>query len=480
MLKSNFVYLLAAVAVVIGLCLYNPFILYFQNDDLVHIPLSRDCVLLQHNSFRPVCDIFMMLDYRVWGKEAWGYHFTNLLLHIANTIFVYRLTILVAKKYNISNNISIPALLTSVLFFIYANHSEAVFWILGRSGMLGMLFFLPACICYLKRENNIFFSASVVFSLLAWLSYESSFILIIVFTAISIIDVRKEISSVKKESKFLLFSFFAFIMYMVSRYYFTGELLGSYEAGALQNNQFILLAENFVKLLIRSVTPYALDSKILLLHFALISIVLVYTILKQEKQLKNTILVLGFLWLISLLPYISLGIDTKGTESERFLYLPSFFICFIIVLLISNTSNRLLKSIAFFVLFGIELFILFENSKRYHYAGNVVKTTISEINKLKNKNNLLIESLPEEDGGALIFRTGFPEGVNWLKNKNTVDSLMVVSRHHTDYPVSKSFIVQRSNDVSLITNLFLKNNVSANDVVFRYTDSSLQVISINK
>ena len=61
MLKQNhLVYLILLAAGITALFLYNPLLLYFQNDDTIHIPLSRDGVLLQHNTFRPVCDISIM------------------------------------------------------------------------------------------------------------------------------------------------------------------------------------------------------------------------------------------------------------------------------------------------------------------------------------------------------------------------------------------------------------------------------------
>src|SRR5262245_14700523 len=80
--NKKFYILLSLLIATLALYCYNPFAFYFQNDDFIHIPLSQKGVLLQHNTFRPVCDISIMLDYWLWGKSAWGYHLTNLLLHI--------------------------------------------------------------------------------------------------------------------------------------------------------------------------------------------------------------------------------------------------------------------------------------------------------------------------------------------------------------------------------------------------------------
>src|SRR5215470_6071039 len=85
--------------VMAAFCCYNPFLLYFQNDDFVHIPLSAQGVLLQHNTFRPVCDLSVMMDYGIWGKRAWGYHLTNLMLHVIACIILFYFSKLMLKKY---------------------------------------------------------------------------------------------------------------------------------------------------------------------------------------------------------------------------------------------------------------------------------------------------------------------------------------------------------------------------------------------
>src|SRR3954462_8735150 len=111
--------------VIVGLALYcyNPFALYFENDDFIHIPLSQHGVLLQRNTFRPVCDISIMLDYWLWGKNAGGYHFTNLLLHILSCTILFFFLRFILKKYFCWQETTFICWLTSVLFFIYAMHS---------------------------------------------------------------------------------------------------------------------------------------------------------------------------------------------------------------------------------------------------------------------------------------------------------------------------------------------------------------------
>ena len=148
--QRKIILICSAVVVAIAFYCYNPFALYFQNDDFIHIPLSANGELLQRNTFRPVCDLSIMLDYYLWGKNAYGYHLTNLILHIICTILVFLLSRDFYNKYAHAKGVRF-AFITSLIFLLYPMHSEAVFWILGRSAILGCIFFLLSIISFLKR-----------------------------------------------------------------------------------------------------------------------------------------------------------------------------------------------------------------------------------------------------------------------------------------------------------------------------------------
>ena len=149
-----------------------------------------------------------MIDYKSWSKNAWGYHLTNLLLHTANSILTFIACENIFKKYKLCGDINLKATAIAVLFWIYMNHAEAVFWILGRSAMLGMLFFLCACLAYLQRKSTLNFALSMLFSILAWLSYESAWIIPFVFLLISYMDTGNGISKWRREKNYLLLIMF--------------------------------------------------------------------------------------------------------------------------------------------------------------------------------------------------------------------------------------------------------------------------------
>lgn len=472
--QKHFIYLVLIAAAIVALFLFNPLLLYFQNDDMVHIPLSRDGVLFQHNSFRPICDISMMIDYKLYGKHAWGYHLTNLIIHTINSILVFVAMKLFIKKYLSVIEVNLIAFTTAVLFWIYMNHSEAVFWILGRSAMLGMLFFLSAVVFYFYRKAGSNFLFSIIFCLLAWLSYESTLILPAVFFIISFSDVKSKKSSWKNEWKFIVTVLFAFIIYCCCRFYFMGTAANYYNSGNGNNISVSFIIGSFFRLMIRSWLPPS-QNKIFLI-IAVIVLILIATVLTkiQNKKNRDTIVALIIVWCISLLPYLALSMDTKGVESERFLYLPSLFICMIISIFFIQMKSWMQISFAVIICL-INLVVLSYHAAQYRFAGRVVATTINAINSLKAKKILYADNIPQENFGALIFRSGFIEGINWLKNNGTIDSVVVLSQSHNDLHLQKKYKVLFSTNTLLI-NDSIKARFTSNDLYFLYTDSALTII----
>ncbi len=93
--------------------------------------------------YRPVLTVSFIVDYHFWGTNPFGYHYTNLILHIVNGILVYLFAFLLFKKRSI-------ALFTSLFFVTHPVQSEAVAWISGRNDLLLTLFALIGFIAHLR------------------------------------------------------------------------------------------------------------------------------------------------------------------------------------------------------------------------------------------------------------------------------------------------------------------------------------------
>lgn len=88
-------------------------------------------------AYRPVLSATFFIDMKLWGGEPWGFHFTNLLLHVLNTLLVF----FVLSGFFISGR---AAFVAAILFSVHPVQSEAVAAIGYRGDLLVTFFSLVA------------------------------------------------------------------------------------------------------------------------------------------------------------------------------------------------------------------------------------------------------------------------------------------------------------------------------------------------
>lgn len=154
-----FLFLMAAVAALFGALLYvnalhNPFI-YDDYRLIVENPALRDPSnlrgLVLRDVTRPVVVLSYALDTAVWGSTPFGYHLTNVLLHVANVLLVFRLSLLAGEDRRRQQDQlagtmaspSVAAFAAALLFAVHPMMTEAVGYITGRGELAyGYLFLL--------------------------------------------------------------------------------------------------------------------------------------------------------------------------------------------------------------------------------------------------------------------------------------------------------------------------------------------------
>lgn len=456
--KKVFLFIVAVLAVIAGVYVYRPQGLYFLADDFIHIPESSNNIWAQRNSLRPVGNISLHIDFLFSNTSALGYHVTNLLLHVVNAFSVLLLTRLLAKKYD-TGNASNPILpsITAVVFFVYPFHSETVFWIIGRSGSLGALFFLPALVLYVQKEQHIaYFIASVLCFVLALLSYESSWVFPFFAMLLAYTDSRKNTATIQKQVVYAAVIWLVFILFLVFRFTVTGQVLNQYDTGSILNFNIKNLVANFCRLFARTLLPPFAKTQNLLLCFIVVSLLLMAIVFKffRHRQPKRLFVLVSIFWLLSYLPYVSLGIDTHGVEGERYLYLPSVFFCFWLLYVLNGIIGK--AWLIFIVTVWLCVNVLFLQQSRSYYtkAGLVTSTTLNEVNKLSNKQNIFIENMPQYNKGAVVFRLGFEEAVQWL-HPSFKQAIFIVSKDDSDEKIkeyhSPVFYPIHKTDTAIIT-----------------------------
>ncbi len=119
-------------------------------------------------NYHPLAMLSLSIDYQIGGENtkgeihAWIYHFTNILLHILNSLLVFWFVFLLVKRFDI-------AFLAGLMFGINALHVESVAWVSERKDVLYALFFIASLISYLyyidKKQAKYYIYSFLLFIL---------------------------------------------------------------------------------------------------------------------------------------------------------------------------------------------------------------------------------------------------------------------------------------------------------------------------
>ena len=103
--------------------------------------------------YQPLSWVTFGLDYLRWGMDAFGYHLTNILLHSANAVLFYFVSLrLLAIAAPISSAVvlKLAAGFSALFFAIHPLRVESVAWATERRDVLSGFFLLLTVLSYLK------------------------------------------------------------------------------------------------------------------------------------------------------------------------------------------------------------------------------------------------------------------------------------------------------------------------------------------
>lgn len=135
------------------------------------------------NFYRPLTTLFFAFDYQIWRLKPFGYHLSNVALHILNGILIFFLLRRIFGNY-------LLGIFCVTLFLVHPINSEAVNYVSNRSDLLMLFFFLTAFYSYLLyREKGrwFFLLGALVLYILSILSKEMGLILLFFLLAYELI-----------------------------------------------------------------------------------------------------------------------------------------------------------------------------------------------------------------------------------------------------------------------------------------------------
>lgn len=114
-------------------------------------------------AWRPLKRVSLAIDYQLFGLDARGFHFTNVVWHVLATLALVRL----ARALGAGRGVAVIA---GILFAIHPCHVESVAVITHRKEMMGALFFFLAFEAHVRRDSSwrtialvyLWFAASIL------------------------------------------------------------------------------------------------------------------------------------------------------------------------------------------------------------------------------------------------------------------------------------------------------------------------------
>ncbi len=408
--------------------------------------------------YRPLTSTLYTVDYALWGLDPYGFHLTNVLIHVISCLLL--LSVLLKLFGNYENGLP-AALIGALIFAVHPIHTEAVSWISGRTDSLVTLFFFASFLFYIRyageEKGKAALWLSLLFYVLGLLSKEMIVTMPVILLLYDFVFRKKDFGYFKKN--FLAYSLFAAVTvaFMALRYlllkdipdrttylYFYGK------DGATAFFTMLKTVPVYLKLLIYPVnllyhyngtipdSSSLADVKVIGASvFILVLIGLSVYFFRRQSVYSFAIL----FFFVSLLPVMNI-VPTMNFMAERFLYLTSFALSVLISFVTVTYVNR--KNIRFVVPLFLAIAFIFA-----YFTYN--------RNEDWKDNDTLYSKADGIDGSVLLVNAG-----NIYANKKNFDE--AEKRYRRAIEIRDNSVLAHHN-LGLI--FLLKNKIDSAEIKFK-------------
>lgn len=303
------------------------------------------------NYYRPLTTLTYFTDYAVWGENPFGFHLTNVLLHLTTVLLVY----IVGRRIGLGPE---GAFASASLFAVHPIHTESVAWISGRTDVLAAALTLAA-FALVRIENarwpKLFLAAGTLLYFLALLAKEVAILLPATVAVHGLWLGRRDERARRRFTATLACLVGASVAYLILRIVLLDMRLWlprPSSAPVLAFNLPVIVGWYLLKL----VWPLPLSAHVplKLLPFERWPVVLAAVgalvgaaILVRLAGRRNPLGNFSAAWtLLFLLPVLNAGSFTDVLVAERFLYLPSVGFCWLVGTLYELLPRRAFSGIS--------------------------------------------------------------------------------------------------------------------------------------
>jgi protein O-mannosyl-transferase len=273
-------------------------------------------------NWHPLTWLSLMLDYQVFGLNPLGFHLTNLLFHVVNTLLLFLILYRITKRFW-------SCAFVAALFAIHPLHVESVAWIAERKDVLSAFFWMltmGAYSYYVERPKVRRYFCVLVFFILGLMAKPMLVTLPFVLLLLDYWPLQRFRKIWEKAPLFALVIISSIVTYLAQQ---KGSALSSMEAlplGVRIGNAFISYSTYIWKAILPSrLAVFYPQTGVLVSWQVWISAALIIgiTIAVIRKAKKAPYLVTGWAWYLgALVPVI--GIVQVGSQSmaDRYTYIP--------------------------------------------------------------------------------------------------------------------------------------------------------------
>jgi tetratricopeptide (TPR) repeat protein len=324
------------------------------------------------DTYRPLFLFALALNYQLWGLNPVGFHITNILFHIANSILIFFLLRRVVQK-----EVLVPFIGASI-FAVHPVNTESVSWISGLTDPLATFFLLLSFFSYLKYKQggrDGFFALSTVLYFCALMSKEAVLLFPMAVAAYDYIE--------EKRIYFRRLAVYGLsaVLFLTAMILALGETSksGTIEISSAGFMRLLEYTAGYIKLLF---FPWPLEYYLttpeknviglpgIVFSMCALSLMVFYS-------LKNRTSMFALFWMVAaILPPLSLALSSTAHYAVRYLYVPAIGFSIIIASAMARTAHRKATVIAACVLITVFGVLTFRASLQWKDDNTFYSMTI--------------------------------------------------------------------------------------------------------
>jgi hypothetical protein len=433
--------------------------------------------------YRPVSELSYGIDYIIWGKDPMGYHFTDLLLHAANSILVFLGACILFNDYKKG---SLAAWVSSILFLLSPVNLSVITTMERRQDMLMALFFCLSLVTFAKVEHTEknragWYLLSLLFGFFSIFSKESAFVLPVLIWLSSFIFndkndyLRRAIRAVKYSMPFLGLVLLNIFLHL----YFFGHWNVHASSGILQRieaaiKSFFTFAGPLELLNLSMVQKAAVFLAVSLIFL----LILLRTIIKYgvrgffgiilSKELRVYTYLTSFILIFTTL------FTVRGTSHDFYHYLPNMALTTLMVLLFIDTFNSTALSIitkfigAVFVIYTVTSMSVFTEYSAWRNSSDITRHVIKDTEKM----------LAGDKDASIIYLINWPGFIGSESDIPGTNSTILVSYSMDAWAYWSG--IRPSRDVQFIHISYTSFPAGKIRADFKYTFSDKKIIMVVK